>query len=56
MNAGLKLYDRGDGQIVSVECSSCHDPHNYGTVVNGDEPFLRMSNFNSQLCSTCHNK
>jgi predicted CXXCH cytochrome family protein len=39
------------GNFPSVECGSCHDPHNTG---NGT--FLRMSNAASALCTTCHNK
>lgn len=34
-----------------VQCASCHDPHN-----NTNAPFLVMSNANSALCTTCHNK
>lgn len=34
-----------------VQCSSCHDPHD-----NSNVPFLVMSNTNSALCTTCHNK
>ena len=34
-----------------VECSSCHDVHD-----NTVAPFLRMSNTNSALCLTCHDK
>jgi len=45
-SADLYLSDRG-----TVECSSCHDPHNdqYGN-------FLRKSNSGSQLCLNCHIK
>ncbi len=35
----------------SVQCASCHDAHN-----NTNVPFLVMSNANSALCTTCHNK
>jgi len=35
----------------TVQCSSCHDPHDPTNV-----PFLRMSNVNSALCTTCHIK
>jgi hypothetical protein len=44
-----------------VECGSCHDPH----VSNGQsgpnsliagETFLRISNANSAVCTTCHVK
>ena len=34
-----------------VECASCHDVHD-----NTNSPFLRMSNANSALCLTCHDK
>ena len=35
-----------------LECASCHDVHNkYGAA-----HLLKMSNTNSQLCLTCHNK
>ncbi|MEZ4999551.1 MAG: cytochrome c3 family protein [Bacteroidales bacterium] len=35
-----------------LECASCHDVHNkYGAA-----HLLKMSNTNSQLCRTCHNK
>lgn len=54
----LILYTRNDLDRVvggepepSVECASCHDPHEttYGT-------FLRMSNSGSGLCLACHVK
>lgn len=35
----------------SVECASCHDPHN---PANGN--FLRKANKGSALCYTCHDK
>lgn len=35
----------------TVECSSCHNPHDPGTG-----QFLISSNANSGLCLTCHNK
>ena len=34
-----------------VECASCHDVHD-----NTLGMFLRISNANSDLCLTCHNK
>lgn len=34
-----------------VECGTCHNPHNVTNV-----PFLRLSNANSALCTTCHIK
>ena len=39
------------GGGVTVECSSCHDPHD-----NTNAPFLIMANTNSQLCTSCHAK
>lgn len=55
------LNDPGDatGSLISplklfnqkVECGSCHDPHDI-TYDN----FLRMSNANSDMCTTCHIK
>jgi predicted CXXCH cytochrome family protein len=35
-----------------MECASCHDVHNRYGVAH----LLRMSNVNSELCLTCHNK
>jgi predicted CXXCH cytochrome family protein len=35
-----------------MECASCHDVHNSYGVPH----LLRMSNVNSELCLTCHNK
>ncbi|MFA5242329.1 MAG: cytochrome c3 family protein [Sulfuricella sp.] len=43
--AGLKLYNG------KVECATCHDPHNANIGV-----FLRMTNAQSALCTTCHLK
>lgn len=37
---------------TSMECSSCHDAHNGGTGTK----LLRISNDNSALCTTCHDK
>lgn len=41
----LRLFNQ------KVECGSCHDPHktDFGN-------FLRMSNANSAMCTTCHKK
>ena len=36
----------------TVECSSCHDVHNTANIA----PLQRMSNVNSALCLTCHDK
>lgn len=35
----------------SVECGSCHDPHNYTNPT-----FLRVANNTSNLCLSCHTK
>jgi len=43
----LPLY----GTNCNVECGSCHNPHD-----NTNGTFLRYSNQNSQLCTTCHLK
>ncbi len=39
-----------------VWCSSCHDVHEPGTAAAGTDPFLRISNSNSDMCLTCHAK
>ena len=44
------LYD--DGGTDKIECSSCHDPHEYVATTNED--FLRVANADSALCLTCH--
>jgi predicted CXXCH cytochrome family protein len=48
------LYRRAtftDGEGPSVECGSCHDPHNYSNPT-----FLRLANNTSNLCLSCHVK
>lgn len=57
------LYTRNDavngtGEVEPfVECASCHDPHNSSTEIVGEQvSFLRISNQNSALCLTCHDK
>ena len=50
--AGLALFTGSE----TVECSTCHDAHEYGTVAAGTEPFLAKSNLASGLCTTCHLK
>jgi len=52
------LYTRtfptgGDGP--SVECGSCHDPHE-GEANGIDVSFLRISNVGSEVCLACHIK
>lgn len=44
--AGLKL-----DSLNRVQCASCHDPH-----VPNEKAFLRISNAQSALCTTCHSK
>ena len=39
------------GSGPSVECGSCHDPHNYSNPT-----FLRVANSSSNLCLSCHVK
>lgn len=56
-NIELPLY----GTNSTVECASCHDPHEQRTknidTGNGSQVFfLRASNENSQICRTCHLK
>ena len=46
--AGLKLYSRG--AQATVECGSCHDPHNQFI----SSRFLRIAA--TALCGTCHLK
>ncbi|MDH4100021.1 MAG: cytochrome c3 family protein [Nitrospirota bacterium] len=50
---GIKLYNG------KVECASCHNPHlgeaDYATNP-GLRPFLRVSNSQSAMCTTCHIK
>jgi hypothetical protein len=36
-----------------VQCGSCHNPHLYDLNITYG-PFLRKTNVNSQLCTTCH--
>lgn len=40
-----------DGPSGTVECHTCHDPHN-----NEHKKFLRMDNRNAALCTFCHQK
>ena len=53
------LYTRGSGngaggnRSPSVECASCHDPHNADST---PVSFLRMNNAGSHICSSCHAK
>jgi predicted CXXCH cytochrome family protein len=47
------LFGSGGTGNKTMECSSCHDVHR-GT--SGTTNLLRISNTNSALCLTCHNK
>ena len=51
----MQLFSRTISGTVqpSVECASCHDPHNDAST--GVE-FLRGDNTNSDICLACHNK
>ena len=53
-NAANTTYTYTSGG-EGVECGSCHQPHDEGTV-GADYPFLRTSNSGSALCTVCHNK
>ncbi|ROR32923.1 cytochrome c3 family protein [Inmirania thermothiophila] len=46
-----RTFTAGDGP--SVECASCHDPHNDGS---SPVQFLRINNTGSAVCLACHNK
>jgi predicted CXXCH cytochrome family protein len=53
---GVKNYATWSGTALKLfnnrmECSTCHDVHN-----SANPPFLRMSNNNSDMCTTCHSK
>lgn len=50
----VRLFPNPSGELKSVECSTCHDPHVYGT--GSQIPFLVMSNSGSALCLNCHIK
>lgn len=48
----VRLFSNPSGQVVSMECSTCHDVHNEGE----DGAFLTLTIQNSALCTNCHNK
>ncbi len=58
MDSGdVRLYDTGGS--AKVECGSCHDPHGVPSAGPGSTfkpTFLRVANFGSALCLTCHIK
>lgn len=39
-----------------LECSSCHDVHNGPAAVAVDDNLLVITQRESRLCLTCHNK
>lgn len=43
------------GTDYSVSCVTCHDVHTSADMTRG-QGMLRISNTNSALCQTCHNK
>lgn len=52
------LYTRTFDTVTgpSVECASCHDPHVESFNATNQVSFLRVSQANSGLCLSCHNK
>lgn len=50
--AGVPLFGGGND---TVQCASCHNPHDYGDTAPF-QPFMRISNDASALCTTCHIK
>lgn len=51
---GMRLFTQGGAYMV--ECSTCHDPHVDYISQPQYEPFLAMSNANSDMCLACHIK
>ena len=49
---GVRLYP-SNVRGGKVQCASCHDPHNFGSV-GGTAPFLRVTKQGSSLCLSCH--
>ncbi|MBI5659057.1 MAG: cytochrome c3 family protein [Nitrosomonadales bacterium] len=45
----MRLYSTNS--TLTVECGSCHDPHN-----DTNKTFLRVNNLGSAVCLTCHAK
>jgi hypothetical protein len=52
--SGVRLYPE-NVTGAKVQCSSCHDVHNYGAP-GATAPFLRATMVGSFLCRTCHKK
>lgn len=51
---GVRLYPE-NVTGAKVQCSSCHDVHNYGSP-GTTAPFLRATMVGSFLCRSCHKK
>lgn len=57
INATVRLFSNGTDIIpTSMECSTCHNPHNEGDQSAGTYPFLVKTMNNSELCLNCHIK
>lgn len=54
--AAFRFFPNPSGNSDSLECSTCHDPHNYGSDVDRTQPFLVMTVRDSALCTACHLK
>lgn len=50
----IQLY--GTNLMVTVECASCHKPHEDSLEASNspNDPYLRFDNARSALCLTCH--
>ena len=50
----IQLY--GTNLMVTVECASCHKPHEDSLESSNspNDPYLRFDNARSALCLTCH--
>lgn len=55
---GIRFFTNPAGvPNISVECSSCHNPHYQGAEPSGPRwPFLVTSNTGSYMCLSCHDK
>lgn len=53
---GLVFYGAPGNTGSIIECSTCHDVHDYGNDAVGTKPFLRATVNQSYLCLSCHNK
>jgi cytochrome c553 len=62
LSTQLRLFYSPDTlALTSIECSTCHEPHNQGIPIDqpsgdGKYPFLAESIENSYLCLVCHKK